>query len=224
MQQTTIDQQTGNRKQETGNIMTTSNYVSRYIDEAKRESRKTKEPWLKEFLVEFSRELIERSGSASSGDRYVIAGAFARAIQKLIPDGLEFYPESSLGKYIDLPNLPEDEALRKLLTKKKIDFAIKGNSKTLLIEFKTNVQFNDVAAAMVEMMAVKKFANELTKKSVSMGSLHLFPYRTNVDGLRLLNTSLERPLDHIWILCTPDLQYDIDAISSFRNDLLNLLD
>lgn len=199
--------------------MAVSDYVSGYISEARIEFQKAKEPWLKNFFKEFGEELLTRSNGASPGDKYVITGAFSKALPNLIPDRLRLIREAVMKNYIDLP---EEAALSDLLSRKRIDFAIEGKEKTLLVEFKTNVQFNDIAAAMVEMLAVKKFATK-NHCQVITASLHLFPYRTNVEGIRSLNDALEKPLEHIWVMCTPELKYDIAAIKSFRKDISDLV-
>ena len=200
--------------------MSASDYINRYIDEAKIESQHAKESWLKNFFKSFSDELSTRSERAAPGDKYVITSSFSTALPNLIPNGLLLNKESSVKNYIDMP---KEKALCDLLIRKRIDFSIDGKEKTLLIEFKTNVQFNDLAAAMVEMSAIKSFAARKPDKEVRTASLHLFPYRTNVDGLRLLNVALGNPLDHIWVLCTPELKYDIDAIKSFRKEVCKIV-
>ena len=114
------------------------------------------------------------------------------------------------------------EALAKLLNKKTVDFVLKRErcQKRLLIEFKTNIQFNDLSAAMMEMVAVRKFANSEMKTNLFTGSLHLFPYLTNVEGLRALNQSLEpRPLDFIWVFCDRQQKFNVEAIKCFRDNV-----
>lgn len=202
--------------------MAASNYIEIYITQANNERKKVKkaeESWLENFFSAFSRELGRRNKAASSGDRTVISGAFSVAFKELIPEGLELVKEPLLKDYIELP---ENENLKALLSGKKADFAIRNNSKdaAILIEFKTNVQFNDVAAAMVEMMAVKKFRSFAKLKTAS---LHLFPYKTNVAGLRSLNDAFGNPLDHFWVFCTPDQKFDINAIQAFRDEVSNIL-
>lgn len=200
--------------------MATSEYIKRYLDQAKKEHKKAKESWLEDFFKAFYDQLKDRSIKASPGDKYVVAGAFATALNSLIPEGLDVIREVGIKKYIDLP---AEKELSDLLSRKRVDFAIEGKNTALLIEFKTNVQFNDVSAAMVEMMAVKKFYSAKTAKAVSTASLHLFPYRTNVAGLRLLNSTLGNPLDNIWIFCTPELEFDTDAIRAFRKGVRDIV-
>lgn len=216
--------------------MANSDYINGYLIEADRESkRRGAEPWLKNFFKAFHKNLSNRARISNTGDRNVVFGAFSDALEEemnadnegdqrqgLIPPGI-CLKDPSLKQYIKLPRSSEELALHELLSKKKVDFALGKDSKSLLIEFKTNVQFNDVAAAMIEMMVVKRFSDKKAQKTTTTASLHLFPYRTNVEGLRLLNDSLGRPLDYIWILCTPDLKFDSNAIKSFRNDLSEIL-
>jgi hypothetical protein len=194
-----------------------SEYLERYLAESSTESRKhLGNKWLRQFFTDFARELEQRANGASAGDRYVVAAAFSKAFNNLVPSNATPEREVQVSRFI---NLPEDKALSALLGKKRIDFSITNNKTgaVLLIEFKTNVQFNDVSAAMVEMASVKKFAK--APRKLQTASLHLFPYRTNVDGLRALNKELGSPLDHIWVFCTPQLNFDVKAIENFRSSI-----
>lgn len=192
-----------------------SEYIERYLKQAKIEGKSAKETWLKEFFQSFHRELKERSSNHSPGDKYIVTGAFSVALRNLIPKGRELIPEVGIKEYIEMP---KEESLVKLLSSKRVDFVIKGKNSSLLIEFKSNVQFNDISAAMVEMQVVKKFQSKKLNK-ISTASLHLFPYKTNVEGLRSLNSALGNPLDNIWVLCTPELEFDLKAIRAFRKEV-----
>lgn len=111
-------------------------------------------------------------------------------------------------------------AVGALLKSKRVDFVLEGEGKCLLVEFKTNINFNNLSAAMTEMAVVKKFANARFANSTFTSSLHLFPYRANVKGLRELNICLGSPLDFIWVLCEgPQLKFDIQAIKEFRSQV-----
>lgn len=107
-----------------------------------------------------------------------------------------------------------------MLAKKRVDFVVYGKEKTVLIEFKTNLQFNDLAAAMIEMGAVRKYEAPPEVKQVITSSMHLFPYRANIAGLKELNEMFGSPLDNIWVFCQgPELKFNVQEIEEFRNVL-----
>ena len=70
-----------------------------------------------------------------------------------------------------------------MLMEKKIDYVVYCKEKTVLIEFKTNLQFNDLAAAMIEMAAVKKY-EPLLDKPIITSSMHLYPSNVSIKGLK----------------------------------------
>lgn len=198
--------------------MTISRYIDCYLIESKAEADKEAHPpWLREFFSHFHRCLQEACIKGwSPGDRNVMPQVVGKALKYLLPSGVDYDKEVGLREFLAVENC---EALAKLLNKKTVDFVLKRErcQRRLLIEFKTNIQFNDLSAAMMEMVAVKKFGTPEMKTNLFTGSLHLFPYLTNVDGLRALNESFDpRPLDFIWVLCDRHQKFDIEAIKCFR--------
>lgn len=194
--------------------MTHSDYIQKYIDDAKKKSKNELLPnWLKKFFLTFHKELDGAAHKASGGDRYLITRAFSKsAIGTIFPKKID--SEFFIGRLL---NEMEETPLKNLLSKKRVDFRLEGKDQDILIEFKTNIQFNDLAAAMVEMQTVKMFKPP-TKKIVT-ASLHLFPSSTNVEGLMQLNEKLGKPLDHIWVLCNQDQEFDVKEIKKLRSIL-----
>src|SRR5262249_55581886 len=141
---------------------------------------------------------IKTRNTVAAGDRYFVASAFSSALSHLLPPGVTLRKEVSLAAFLS-PNT--SDALKSLLSSKRIDFVLQNGSKFVFIEFKSNIQFNDISAGRVEMAAVKTFSVVAEHSNICTGSLHLFPGTTNVAALEELNTSLGSPLDFIWVLC-----------------------
>lgn len=196
--------------------MALSNYLAEYRNQAEIEHKRAQEIWLKQFFEKF-RDNIRENNKLSPGDRNMVPVAVANALPSLIPNGFKVICEDKLNNYIEFP---KNKEFCDLLGKKRVDFSIIGEKLVLLVEFKTNIQFNDIAAAMIEMAAVKKFVSKNFGKKLLTSSLHLYPYRSNVEGLRQLNIELGSPLDFIWVFCTPAQQFDIEAIRQFRYKLI----
>jgi hypothetical protein len=204
--------------------MPISAYINSYLKESETEAKDKLHPsWLKDFFFSFHSSLdIKTKNSVSAGDRYFVASAFSLALSYLLPPGVILKREVPLAAFLS----PETSgALKSLLSSKRIDFVLQSGSKYLFVEFKSNIQFNDVSAAMVEMAAVKKFSFVPETSKVFTGSLHLFPNATNVTALWELNTSLCSPLDFIWVLCKrgPLPKFDIPAINQFKEGIQNCL-
>ncbi len=196
--------------------MALSSYLAEYRNQAEIEHKRAHEVWLQQFFKKFIDNFRENN-KLSPGDRNMVPAAVTNALKCLIPNGFELVCEDKLGNYIELP---KDKAFCDLLRKKRVDFSIIGKKLVLLVEFKTNIQFNDIAAAMIEMAAVKKFVSKNFEKKLLTSSLHLYPYRSNLEGLRQLNIELGSPLDFIWVFCTPAQQFDIETIRQFRCKLI----
>jgi len=205
--------------------MPLSDYIKRYIDEAELENSDLRHPaWLRDFFKCFSDSLRQSATKASSGDRYIVSVAFRDVlINHLFPKKIVIKPEEHLDEHIDIST---SDPLGRLLKNKRVDFFIAGKNVDLFIEFKTNLQFNDLAAAMVEMAALKRFFSPEKTKTVQTASLHLFPSQPDIEGLRALNAVIGNPpLDHIWVLCKaqPEFRFDIDAIKSFRKQVTEIV-
>jgi hypothetical protein len=198
------------------NNVTMSEYITSYLKESKAEAENTSHPaWLHEFFSTFNAGLQERHKLASAGNRNFVTTAFAQSVKHLLPARVNVQKEVVLRDFLSFEN---NGPLAKLLNAKRVDFVVERQHKRLLIEFKTSINFNDLAAAMTEMLVVKKFAKAHTSGTIFTSSLHLFQYKTNVEGLRELNRSLSSPLDFIWVLCkAPPLKFDVNAITEFRN-------
>lgn len=200
-----------------------SDYINAYLKESAAERDHSTHPaWLRDFFRKFHNQLVEKLDRASPGNRTVVTGAFAAALPHLLPEGVAFRKEVPLSEFF--PSHGEHAALLDLVKTKRVDFLFEKDASRLFIEFKTNFNFNDLAAAMVEMAMVKKFITPTDGLKHVTASLHLFPYRANIAGLHALNTSMGSPLDHIWILCKgPVLTFDIPAIHEFRRSVGNAL-
>lgn len=199
--------------------MDSKNYISSYLEQSNLEISKESNPtWIKSFFKVFSEALTRRKNNASSGDRYVITGSFKEAFDNLIPIGLTKESEVEFKKLLQID---ANNEVDKMLMKKKIDYVIHCKEKTILIEFKTNFQFNDLAAAMIEMAAVKKYEPSSDKRIIT-SSMHLYPSNVSIEGLKGLNEMFGSPLEKIWIFCKgPELKFDVSEIIKFRNELAN---
>ena len=202
----------------------TSDYVKKYISEAERECECEKHPeWLQQFFGSFAENLKGKVKEASTGNRNFITNAFSESLHHILPIKEKPKTEVSLSDFLEKEKLDSaSEPFLNLLNKKRLDFHVRGKKGELLIEFKTNMSFNDLAAAMVEMSLVKKYA-----PNIRTASLHLYPSSANVEGLRELNKTTGAPLDFIWVLFpSKKLMIDDDAIKAikaFRNDVANAI-
>ncbi len=199
-----------------------SDYINAYLKESADEATKSHPDWLINFFKSFHSELSQRSNGAAAGNRYVITGAFASSFLHLLPDGVTHRKEVKLQEFSPRGI---DGALFALVNSKKVDFLVQKQEARLFIEFKTNINFNDLSAAMVEIAVVKKFIATPSMDKIFTGSLHLFPYTADVEGLRELNQVMGQSLDFIWVLCCqwPSPKFDIQAICRFREDVQNCL-
>ena len=207
--------------------MNQKDYLKTYIVQSKIEQLKPDNPkWIKSFFKDFSEELERRIIERSTGDRNLVTGSFSKAFNNLIPEA-QLEKEVQWEKEVqfkELVELGDDSELDKMLKKKRIDYVIYCKEKTVLIEFKTNLQFNDLSAAMIEMGVIKKYNTKSKIKSIVTSSLHLFPNNVNITGLKELNKKFGSPLDNIWVFCKgPELIFDIPEIIKFRNELINHL-
>ncbi len=202
--------------------MARSNYIKRYLSEAKSVIANESNPkWMRDFFTVFRDQLLTRSKDSSPGNKYIVTGSFREAfVHKLFPKRISVKAEKMLSDFVININ---DESLQRLLSRKRVDFLIEGNGNLLFIEFKTNVQFNDHAAAMVEMALLKKYIRPEYKNKIKTASLHLFPFTTNVKGLMALNKELGMPLDDSWILCTKNLEFDRQALIDMRKSILEII-
>lgn len=199
-----------------------SHYINTYLRESKTEAEKSHPEWLRRFFESFHSELLKNLKKGSSqGDRTVLPKAFSLSLECLLPPGVGCHSENKPLKDFLRPGTSED--LSALLKSKRIDFLLEKDAKRIFIEFKTNLNFNDLAAAMVEMAVVKKFLPKQKHDHYFTGSLHLFPSQPNVAGLRELNESLGKPLGFISVLCTREQKFDIGAIKKFRDDVETIL-
>lgn len=196
--------------------MKNSDYIQSYLNQSKIEINYPSNPtWLKKFFQTFHDELKYRNSKASPGNRYSVTKSLSISLDHIIPEKTILKREIQLK---DLLSFSDDNELEKMLKRKRIDFLIETQKSLLLIEFKTNLQFNDVAAAMIEMGIVKKYKKRINKKNIITGSLHLFPFKSNIVGIKEMNSLFETPLDNIWIFCKgPELSFDTKAIMNFRN-------
>ena len=199
-------------------------YLKDYLIQSELEIKNQSNPeWLKSFFKEFSGFLQRRVENRKKGDRYLVSSSFRAAFKFLIPESVG---EDSWGSEISLERLVEfkdNSAVSKMLRKKRVDFVVFGERKNFTFEFKTNLQFNDLAAAMVEMAMVRKYK---PIKPIVTASIHLFPYRTNVQGLREMNAMFHPlPLNRIWVFCKgPKLEFDVEEIKEFREVLISGLE
>ncbi len=198
--------------------MSTSAYIKTYLAESEAEARNQLHPyWLQKFFAEFHASLEKKCDGASAGNRYVVPAAFSSALEHILPRGVQLRREVQLK---ELLSVSVSDPLSTLISAKRIDFVIEGTStsKQLFIEFKTNINFNDLSAAMIEMAIVKRLAKG---KAIATGSLHLFPPASNLDGLKALNREFFcSPLDFIWVLCErPSQKFNISAIKEFRRQI-----
>lgn len=207
-----------------------SDYISRYIEQTNIESKNLKHPkWIRDFFSIFNDELYSNAKSASPGNKNIITSSFRVAfVEKIAPKEIHIQPEVQISCYIDESRI-ESEDLKKLLSTKRVDFVAKNssssNNKELVIEFKSNIQFNDFSAAIVQMAAIKRFLKKDIENSIITASLHLFPFKANTNGLKALNSELwhQKAIDHIWILCNPLLEFNIGEIKKLRADISRLL-
>ncbi len=200
--------------------MDNSKYINDYIEQSISQYFNNENPeWLKSFFKEFSKQLKNRSEGKSSGNRHFVSESFSDAFKYLIPENCEYIKQVNFKNFLDLN---ENNPIERMLMKKRIDFLIACDKKTVLIEFKTNLQFNDLSAAMVEMELVKKFNKLSFIRPIETSSIHLFPYSSNCEGLKGMNILLGSPIDKIWVFCKgPELIFDVNEIIKFRNELLN---
>lgn len=198
--------------------MALSKYMQGFVDQSCLEAEK--EGPLCGFFREFCEKMKERVNRPknSPGDRYTVPSVMKDSLKHLLPSGLEIRSEVSLKDFVS--NV--DEELGKLVNSKRVDFVVTGNGKKLLIEFKTCIDFNALAAAMLEIKLVKMFCRPDLKENIRTGVLHLYPNTQNIPGLQTMNKKFDSPLDNIWILGKSNNGspvFDIEAIKGFRNDI-----
>lgn len=205
-----------------------SYYLNGYLNQSKAEMEKGYHPkWLREFFESFHDELNKRGKNTNPGNKYVVVGAFSKSLEHLLPPGIN--PPIKEHKPLEHSPLPGiNKEFSDFLKSKRIDFLLEKGAKRVLIEYKTNSQFSDVSAAMVEMHMFMKFLprQKNGKKDTWTASLHLFPSTPSVAVLRRLNEELGKPLDEIWVLCKEGEKlpvFDIAAIKKFRKDIANYL-
>ena len=166
-------------------------------------------------------QLASNSRSASGGDRYFVVSAFREAFSHVIPGNTMLKTEVEIGNYL---SKRYSKKCSNLIKRKRIDFVIERPGYGVqFVEFKSNLTFNDLAAAMVEMQIIKKFVLNSKNRRIHTASLHLFPGRTNVAALREFNKVMGLPIDDIWVFCTgPKVAFDIKEIKGFRSSIASL--
>lgn len=208
--------------------MANSPYLTAYINGAKLEEKRAGNPkWMSRFFREFAVELENQYKNAGPGNRNLIPSALKEAFKhQFFPQEIQITHEKIVSEYI--PKGTNGDVIE-LLAKKRLDFEFVGKCGIVLVEFKTNFQFNDYAAAMIEMGSIKKYSlkNEnnycITNngKIITTASLHLFPYLTNVNGLIALNRDMDSPIDKTWILCDKNQKFNLEEVKKFRNDVIS---
>lgn len=197
-------------------------YLDTYVKQAKMEARRVSNPaWMKSFFTEFSTKLQRRKDEErrSIGDRYIVTRPFAEAFGHLLPAGAKWDTEQPLSKYVsetDIKRFP-------LLKRKRVDFSVRRGEALLLIEFKTNLSFNDISAAIAEMHLVKKYA---TSNRLHTAVLFLYPASGNIDMFIELNKIMGSALDAIWVLgrgTKASYMYDLKAFEKMHDDINNFL-
>jgi len=200
-------------------------YLSTYVTQARKEAGcSTHEEWLRSFFDSFARSVEGETQNSSKGNRNMVPQSFAKAFEHLLPPNTELKHEVALNNIVTIPDRSE---LAALVRRKKVDFVLNRGQKSLLVEFKSSLSFNDLSAAIVEMTLAKKFAPDLVRDGkLKTASLHLYPAASSNEALREMNSMLDSPLDAIWILCrktSTAFEFDIDAINKLRKDVSEFL-
>ena len=206
--------------------MAASDYIKAYIQDSRRNAEEGIRPqWLRDFFAEFAGELEDRCSRSSAGGRYVVSGAFDKGFWRLVPSGIE-KGNQRINEYLDGAGRNSTGG------SKAVDFVLKGAGGQLyFIEFKTNLTFNDLAAAMVEMALVKMHLTGKTHSErrngnkVRTASIHLFPKNTSVEELMDINSVFGSPLDKIWVLCGSGdkPQFCIKELKALRRDIKDFM-
>ena len=188
--------------------------------------------WLRRFNKDFQIALAENLENAKSGNRNTVCAAFSKAFDHLLPAGVKAIrrgAEMKISRYI--PSENQAKCGHYLREHKTVDFVLRkeeattlAEADTFLVEFKTNLTFNDLAAAMLEMAAVKKFASSNgNARRIRTASLHLLCSK-DAASLKEVNEVMEQPLDCIWVFCKKgqgqnQQQFNVTEIEQFRNDV-----
>lgn len=202
--------------------MDIKNYLNTYVEQARKEGSSATNPeWMRKFFCEFAEGVEKRIKQASKGDRYIVTKPFAGAFHYLLPPGVTWNIEQSLSNYLDVSE--SGSVLANMLKKKRVDISVEREPISLLIEFKTNLTFNDLSAAIAEMALVKASKH---KGKIRTGALQLYPAAWGIDALSELNRIMGAPLDAIWVLCRKtksSFEFDLPAIESMRTDIERLV-
>jgi hypothetical protein len=198
-------------------------YLDTYVAQAQIQAGQDTNPlWMRIFFDNFATNLEQRKNDEkrSKGDRYVVTRPFADALKECLKQsGVECELEQPLSKYVS------ESAVKSfpLLKRKRVDFSVKRGGALVLIEYKTNLSFNDISAAMAEMLLVKKYA---TSEKILTAALFLYPASGSIAMFSTLNTIMGSALDAIWVLgrgTKASYEYDLQAFETMHNDILNFL-
>jgi len=148
----------------------------------------------------------------------MIPSAFGAALKYLVPHDVEILTERTIESFCTFDKLKT--RLPKTILQKRVDFVLRKKERLFFIEFKTNLNFNDLAAAAVEMAIVKHC---LGKKSIRTNSLHFWPWLADVDGLKAVNELVQSPIDDIWVFCKMGKNglplFDSSAVADFQKSV-----
>jgi len=198
-------------------------YLDNYVEQARIEASRDFNPArMRSFFKNFADGLEKRKNAEerSKGDRYVVTKPFAEAFRTLLPPGADLDTEMPLSEYVS----GEDVESFPLLKRKRVDFSVKRGETLVLIEYKTNLSFNDISAAIAEMFLVKKYAKN---KKIFTAALFLYPASGDISLFVKLNEIMGSALDAIWVLgqgTKASYKYNLQAFETMRDDINNFLE
>lgn len=175
-----------------------SEYTQGYITACDETLMKYDAPnWFVSFFETYREGLKNSFTDKSNGDRNFLTRAFADALHKLLPEGLEaqLCRETAFKEFIEAKG---NEEFYNFLARKRIDFLLRNeNGHILIIEFKNTANFDSISSAATEMKLFRDHLKENLKTKVTTWTISMFCGQSP-ESLKLLNIHLGESIDEIW--------------------------